>query len=167
RKGYNTIEVARTSVMPYAITLRLGAHRLYNLYEVSGFRRNIQNIGAEGTSRQTVWAVGYGIGWANRLDQRGRQRWHTEIVGTHINRGSGWESRLNFVLSTRFTYDWGPANGTHFFIGPVMNLHWTKLSEEELDNLFVSGWKLFQSEYDEVKFRGILGIRFGMRIGKN
>lgn len=169
RRGYNVIELSRNSLMPYAVSLKMGAHRLYNVFELGGIRRNIVDLESPDAekSRQLVWSLGYGFGWANRIGTNPDHRIHTEIVGTHINRDNLWQNKLNFVLSTRFTYDWNASNGSHFFIGPVMNFHWTKLSETELDNLFVSGWKIFQADYDKVKFRGILGVRFGMRIGKN
>lgn len=169
RRGYNVIELSRNSILPYSVSLKMGAHRFYNVFELGGIRRDLKDIESGGNEerRQLVWSFGYGIGWANRIGKNTSNRLHTEIVGTHVNRGAVWQNKLNFILSTRLTYDFGAASGSHFFIGPVMNLHWTTLSENELDNLFVSGWKLFQNQYDQVKFRGILGIRLGLRIGKN
>lgn len=166
RKGYNTLEIARTSIVPYQFAWKMGSYRFYNVFEFGGGRRDLKLIGTEERREQIVWSLGYGFGWMNRLGKSPEWRANTEIVGTHLMRGVNFQKRLNFIASIRWTIDWKPGGFTNFFIGPVMNFHWTEFSDDELDKLFVSGWKLWDKRYDKTAFRGVLGVRFGLRLGK-
>ncbi|PHI19496.1 hypothetical protein CEQ90_12420 [Lewinellaceae bacterium SD302] len=170
RKGYNNLETARSSVTPYASTLKLGSHRLYNVFELGWGRRDLliaDEPENEDPRKTLTWSFGYGFGWTNRLGNSTGWRTNTEFVVAHLNRGANWIDRLNLVGSIRYTFDIRGGKVNHYFFGPVLNLHFTQLSERELDGLFVSGWKLWSQQYDTVKFRGVLGIRFGFRIGRH
>lgn len=168
-KGYNNFETARTSVTPYASTFKLGTHRFYNIFELGWGRRNLIDLDEPEEARRRIvsWSVGYGLGWTNGLGQSKSWRTNTEFVVSHLNRGARWTDRLNLVTSIRYTFDIRGGKVNHYFFGPVLNLHVTQLSKRELDGLFVSGWELWSQQYDTVKFRGVLGMRFGLRIGRH
>lgn len=166
RKGYNVLEFSRTSIVPWQVGLKLGSHRFYNTFELGGGRRDLKLIGTDERTDQATWSVGYGLGWINRIGRDPDWRMNTEIVGTHLIRGGKWQSRLNFIISARWTLDFKTGQFTNFFIGPVINFHWSQLTDDELDNLFVSGWQLWKKRYDNTAFRGVLGVRFGARLGR-
>ncbi|MEM8584738.1 MAG: DUF4974 domain-containing protein [Bacteroidota bacterium] len=167
KRGYNVAEIARDMTQAWSGNLKFGSYQFYNILELSVGLRNITKIGQDDRSRQPVWSLGYGFGWKNQVHpDLGALRSSTEFVISHANRGARWTSRLNLYLHFRQTWDWAVDSKVSVFIGPTLVLHWTQLTNEELDGMQPWNTHIIRTRYDRIRFAAMIGLRFGVRIGR-
>ncbi|MEO0626739.1 MAG: hypothetical protein AAFY91_07100, partial [Bacteroidota bacterium] len=167
RKGYNVAEIARDMTQAWSGNLKFGSYQFYNIVELSVGLRNINRIGQDERVRQPVWSIGYGFGWKNRASPKtGELRNSTEFVVSHASRGARWTNRLNLYLHFRQTWDYAVDPRGSIFFGPTLVLHWTQLTDEELDGMQPWNTHIVRTRYDKIRFSAMIGLRFGVRLGQ-
>ncbi|MEM6395653.1 MAG: DUF4974 domain-containing protein [Bacteroidota bacterium] len=167
KRGYNVAEIARDMTQAWSGNLKFGSYRFYNIVELSVGLRNIRRIGQDDRVRQPIWSIGYGFGWKNRADNElGAFRTSSEFVISHGSRGARWTNRLNLFLHFRHSWDFAIDPTISAFIGPTLVLHWTQLTDDELSNMQPWNTHIVRTRYDEIRFAAMIGLRFGVRLGR-
>ena len=141
---------------------KFGAYRLYNIFHL-GVRWDASTSN-DLSGNFTSWALGYGLGRADRL---GRE-WllNTELIGMQVNEQQAWTRQLNLLVQLRLTVDWQPGRRLSFYAGPVLNTMWSErinpITGELGTNVAPYTW--WNEQRGGTQFLGWLGFTAGIRI---
>jgi len=129
KHGYNRFEISAGDALFANASLKLGAHRFYNIIHL-GARWDEAAGNASANASSMSWGLGYGLGTAVRVNPC--LLLNVEAVAIHINEQERWTSELNLLNQLRFTLDFHKeGKRTSFFAGPVGNVLVSRLIDPE------------------------------------
>ncbi|HMQ49908.1 MAG TPA: hypothetical protein PKA00_20840 [Saprospiraceae bacterium] len=121
RKGYNRVELSGGDLLYANLSIKLGAHAFYNIFQV-GARiddLNYELQGAQISGSYMSWGLGYGIGAYRSFGKNFGM--NSELVVMHINEYESWTNELNLLAQVRLTFDHKLGRSTSLFWGPTLN----------------------------------------------
>lgn len=110
KKGYNSLEVSSSLTLTSAAKLKMGNHRLYNIFA----------IGARPGAAK-IWGYGYGLG--NALKVTSNSYLHTEFIVWQIHQDQSFITDLNLLSQLHISYHLPISPRFEISLGPVLNFH--------------------------------------------
>ncbi|MFT5764942.1 MAG: hypothetical protein ACI8X3_002376 [Saprospiraceae bacterium] len=164
KKGYNQFEMGGSETMRAQFSIRFGSRRFYNIFQ---FGAKFKGLNAYG--------IGYGIGTTINHRQSKRWQWNTELLASHIIENNEWFNNLNLLAELRLTAEYKMCRWASFYIGPTVNLMISDLLDAETGAINATGSKipayvLFDnknSDTNTIDLKGWIGVRAGLRFGRN
>ncbi len=158
KKGYNRVEISLSDYLWANAALVFGTQKWYNKL-LLGARWDEVAVDAQANKRTFMsWGIGYGLGSAHAFSPRSRLL--TEISAQHVNELTRWSPRLNLLSQLRLGWDYQLSRGLSWFMGPTINLLWTRDAAAgrsvlvprpqwtwERGELLLNGWVGFQAGF--------------------
>ncbi len=120
KHGYNKFDIYGSEALYANASLKLGAKSFYNIF----------HFGARfSDGEKYAWGFGYGIGFVSIFNERNAMNF--ELMATHVSENETFTKQLNLLTQIRFLYDREIAQSIDFFIGPTLNLMFSKLNNRE------------------------------------
>jgi len=157
KQGYHKIEISADEVFYTNLAFRSGVRQFYNIISAS-----IQP--QESADKKTVWAFGYGLGTAPRLN-----RWldlNIDFTSQHISKGD-FTDELSTLNKVYLGFDFHLAKKFSITTGVTVNGYLTKSTYTEYPVLFTD-YKpsmIYDHTYDNnTNFKLWLGGKVGIRF---
>jgi hypothetical protein len=146
---------------------KLGARRFYNIFHFGVRWDDLNRVQPDGQTINGVfmsWGLGYGFGLAPSLGKR--VLLNIEALAIHVNELEAWTNQLNMLVQSRFTFDFQVGRHINLFAGPVLNMMWSTLKDEQTGarGSAFTPKPLIDRQHLDVNFKGWIGFQAGMRF---
>lgn len=167
RRGYNKMEISSGEYLWANLGFKFGGRRFYNIFHFGARWDDLNRVQPDGQTLNGVfmsWGLGYGFGIAPPLGRR--VLLNIEAVAIHINELEAWTNQLNMLVQNRFTFDFQVGRHINLFAGPVINMMWSTLSDEQTGakGSTLVPEPLLDRQHLDVNFKAWIGFQAGMRF---
>jgi len=156
KHGYNKFDIYGSEALYANVSLKLGAKAFYNIFH---FGARFSN------GEEYAWGFGYGIGFVSTFNDHNALNF--EVTATHVSENETFTKHLNLLGQVRFLYDRKIAQSIDFFMGPTLNLMFSKLKNLETQEIGSSivPYSLIDKTFNgATKLQAWIGVSGGFRF---